>query len=180
MTYDDSVQIAAMSPRPAPACMRRGGKASGLETMRNVLVSGGRRTPVARKPVSALRPTAKFSALQSLENAQNAERISILRERVPRGRRNIPRRRAKGARAIARATALEGSNRPGRKLQKKAPKALKSFDAEMKSAPRCAPRTHRENVAALAKRGRRRAPRDLWSGAVDKFAPDCRSVVMSS
>ena len=31
MTYHDSVQIAAMSQRPALACMWRGGKASGPE-----------------------------------------------------------------------------------------------------------------------------------------------------
>jgi hypothetical protein len=138
MTHDDSIQIAAKSlaQRPALARMSRGGKASGLETLGNV------------KPASASRPRGKFSALQSVENAQNAERISILREPVPIGRRNglAPTRKARraadageqGAGAIARATALEGSNRPGRKLQKKAPKALKSLDAELKSAPRFA------------------------------------------
>src|SRR5277367_3885780 len=117
MTHDDSIQIAAKSlaQRPALARMSRGGKASGLETLGNV------------KPASASRPRGKFSALQSIENAQNAERISILREPVPIGRRNglAPTRKARraadageqGAGAIARATALEGSNRPGRKLR---------------------------------------------------------------
>src|SRR5271169_4848381 len=103
MTHDDSIQIAAKSlaQRPALARMSRGGKASGLETLGNV------------KPASASRPRGKFSALQSVENAQNAERISILREPVPLGRRNVlaPTRKARraadageqGAGAIARA-----------------------------------------------------------------------------
>ena len=87
MTYDDSVLIAAKSPAQPPtlARMSRGGKASGLETLGNVVVSGRRRTPLVRKPTSASRPRGKFSALQSVENAQNAERISILREPVPIG-----------------------------------------------------------------------------------------------
>jgi hypothetical protein len=36
-----------------------------------------RRTPVAGQRGAALRPEEKFSALQSLEKSQNAERISI-------------------------------------------------------------------------------------------------------
>jgi hypothetical protein len=77
MTYDDSAQIARMSlaQRPALARTWRGEKASGLATMGNVVVSGRRRTPLARQPASASRPRGKFFALQSLENAQNAERI---------------------------------------------------------------------------------------------------------
>jgi hypothetical protein len=158
VTYDDSVQIAgtSLAQRPALCCRWRGEKASGLATMGNVVVSGRRRTPLARQPASASRPRGKFFALQSLENAQNAERISLLRKPVPIGRQNglaptgKARRAAggKGDRAITRATALEGLIRPGRKLQKKAPKALKSLDAEMKSAPRCAPRTYSESSSS--------------------------------
>ena len=90
MTYDDSVQIAwtSLAQRPALARTWRSEKASGLATIGIVVVSGRRRTPVARKTASASRPRRKFSALQSLENAQNAEKISLLRKPVPIGRQN--------------------------------------------------------------------------------------------
>jgi hypothetical protein len=85
MTYDDSFQIAGTSlpPRPVLARWWRGERASGVETIGNVVFSGRRRTQGARKPVSSSRPAAKFSALQSFENAQNAEEISNLPEPVP-------------------------------------------------------------------------------------------------
>ena len=84
MTHDDSVQIAATSParRRAFARMGRAERASGRDTIRDV-ASGSGRTPVARMMGSAARSRRKFSALQSLENSQNAERIAILREPVP-------------------------------------------------------------------------------------------------
>ena len=46
-------------------------------------MSGPGRAPAARNSRVASRATGKFSALQSLENSQNAERISILGEPVP-------------------------------------------------------------------------------------------------
>ena len=83
-----------------------------------------------RTPCRPSRPTAKFSAVQSLENPQNAERISILRAPVPQAggpRTEEEARRATGSAARAiRATALEGSKRPGRKLQKKGKSRLTS------------------------------------------------------
>ena len=85
MTHDDSVQIAATSParRRAFARMGRAETASGRDAIGDVVVSGRGLTPVARKMGSAARSRRKFSALQSLENSQNAERIAILREPVP-------------------------------------------------------------------------------------------------
>jgi hypothetical protein len=85
MTDDDSVQIAATSParRRAFARVRSGVRTSGRDVMRDVVASADGRTPVARKIGSAARSRRKFSASQSLENSQNAEGISILREAVP-------------------------------------------------------------------------------------------------
>ena len=82
MTHDDSVQFAATSPargrgRPRAAMRVRLGR----QSMRDVVGSG--RSPAAQNAGSASRSTQKFSALQSLGNSQNAERISILREAVP-------------------------------------------------------------------------------------------------
>jgi len=71
MSHDDSVQIAASEHRA-----RR--------PMGGFLVCADRQTPVAQNSGSASRPRRKFSGLQSLENSQNGERISILREPVPR------------------------------------------------------------------------------------------------
>jgi hypothetical protein len=84
MTHDDSVQIAATSParRRAFARMGRAERASGRDTIGDVASRRGL-TPVARKMGAAARSRRKFSALQSLENSQNAERIAILREPVP-------------------------------------------------------------------------------------------------
>jgi hypothetical protein len=50
---------------------------------RDVVVSGRGRAPVARNKGSTSRLRGKFSSLQILENSQNAERTSILRETVP-------------------------------------------------------------------------------------------------
>jgi hypothetical protein len=93
VTYDDSVQIAATIPareRGRPHAAARVGV--GRQSMRDVVVSANGRTPVAQNAWSASRPRRKFSALQSIENSQNGERISILRE----ARRNArpPRRKA--------------------------------------------------------------------------------------
>ena len=86
---DDSVQITATSPARlrALARVRRGERASGRETIGGVVVSGRGRAPIARNRTVASRPTGKFSASQSLENSENGERISILREPVPRAGR---------------------------------------------------------------------------------------------
>jgi hypothetical protein len=114
MTYDDSVQIAwtSLAQRPALARIVAKQKASGLATIGTVVVSGRRRTPVARKTASASRPRGKFSALQNLEIAQNAERISLLCELVPMGRRNglAPTGKARAAGAGG-----QGQRRPGAK-----------------------------------------------------------------
>ena len=72
---DHSIQIAATShvQRRAHGTMR---ESIGDETVADV-VFRHRRTPVARQRGAALRPEGKFSAVQSLEKSQNAERISI-------------------------------------------------------------------------------------------------------
>jgi hypothetical protein len=82
---NDSGQIAATSSAPLPALarVRRGPRASGRETIGDALVSGRGRAPVARNKGSTSRLRGKFSSLQIIENSQNAERISILRETVP-------------------------------------------------------------------------------------------------
>jgi hypothetical protein len=82
---NNSGQIAARSSvrLRALARVRRGGRASGRETIGDALVSGRGRAPVARSKGSASRLRGKFSSLQILENSQNAEGISILRETVP-------------------------------------------------------------------------------------------------
>jgi hypothetical protein len=74
--------IAATSPagRRAFARMWRAVRASGRDAMGDHVASAFGRTPLAGKMGSAARPRRKFSALQSVENSQNAERISILRE----------------------------------------------------------------------------------------------------
>src|SRR5271163_185202 len=79
---NDSGQIAATSSvrLRALARVRRGGRASGRETIGDALVLGRGRTPVARSKGSASRPGGKFSSLQILENSRNAERISTLPE----------------------------------------------------------------------------------------------------
>jgi hypothetical protein len=85
MTNDDSEQIAAARRRGRPHAATR-------ERRREPVDARSRRSdrsPTASPQIagSALRPTAKFSGLQSLENSQNGERISIFREPVrhPRG-----------------------------------------------------------------------------------------------
>src|SRR5271163_4940472 len=82
---NESGQIAATGSARlrALARVRRGGRASGRETIGDALVSGRGRAPVARNKGSASRPRGKFSSLQILENSQNAEKISILREPAP-------------------------------------------------------------------------------------------------
>ena len=90
MGNDDSVQIAATSSgrRRALARMWRGERASGREMVGGIVVPVGA-APIARNRKSAWRPTGKFSALQSLENSQNAEGISVLREPVPQAGRTL-------------------------------------------------------------------------------------------
>ena len=100
MAYEDSVQIAAsgLERLPAPARMRRGETASDRETMGRVAASGRGGTPITRTTASASRPTGKFSALQSFENSQNAEEISILRGPVsPAGGPHAASRKARRA-----------------------------------------------------------------------------------
>jgi hypothetical protein len=89
--------------RRAFARMGRAERASGRDPIGDVASRRGR-TPVARMMGSAARTRRKFSALQSLEKSQNAERISILREPVPRAgeRPRTPRRKARHAGGAAR------------------------------------------------------------------------------
>jgi hypothetical protein len=84
MTHDDSVQIAATSPARGRGRPRAAMRVSvGRRSIRDVVVSTDRQTPAAQNVGSASRPRRKFSALQSIENSQNAEGISILREAGP-------------------------------------------------------------------------------------------------
>jgi hypothetical protein len=82
---NNSGQIAATSSARlrALARVRRGARASGRETIGDALVSGRGRAPVARNKGSTSRLRGKFSSLQILENSQNVNGISILRETVP-------------------------------------------------------------------------------------------------
>jgi hypothetical protein len=158
MTYDDSVQIAGRALRSGPRSAADG-EARKRRVSRRWETSSF--PAVAERRSRGSRPRrhdreGNFSPCKALKTHKNAERISLLRKPVPIGRQNglAPTGKArrvaggKGDRAITRATALEGLIRPGRKLQKKAPKALKSLDAEMKSAPRCAPRTYSESSSS--------------------------------
>src|SRR5271163_2316258 len=81
MTHEDSVQIEATSPASPRARVRRCATAweRGL-----TVVSGKGRPSVAGMSGSAFLPERKFSALQGLENSQNAEGILILCEPGPR------------------------------------------------------------------------------------------------
>jgi hypothetical protein len=117
MTHDDSVHIAATSParRGTLPRARRGDRASGLG---DVVVSGLRRAPIARRSGSAMRPQAKFSASQSLENSRNGERTSIVRE--PGSERPAERptptrkaRRAVGAQSRSEHSRPGSNRRPG-------------------------------------------------------------------
>jgi len=116
MTHDDSVQIAATSParRRAVTRIRRGERASGRDAVVDVVASGPGRTPVARKVGSAARSRGKFSALQSVENSQNAERISILREPVLRAG-GTPGAKEEGATRGQRGSRA-GRSRPGSRV----------------------------------------------------------------
>jgi hypothetical protein len=98
MGNDHSVQIAATSSgrRRALARMWRGERASGREMVGGIVVPVGA-APIARNRKSAWRPTRKFSALQSIENPQNAERISILREPSPHAGIAAPTRKERRA-----------------------------------------------------------------------------------
>jgi hypothetical protein len=112
MTHDDSVQIAATSParRRAFARMGRAERASGRDTIGDI-ASGPGRTPVAWMMGSAARSRRKFSALQSLENSQNAERTAILRELVPRAL-NAPNTQEEGATRGWRGSRAGGDHEP--------------------------------------------------------------------
>jgi hypothetical protein len=116
MTHDDSVQIAATSParRRAVTRIRRGERASGRDAVVDLVAPGPGRTPVARKVGSAARSRGKFSALQSVENSQNAERISILREPVLRAG-GTPGAKEKGATRGQRGSRA-GRSRPGSRV----------------------------------------------------------------
>jgi hypothetical protein len=62
--------------------------------------------------------------VQSLENARNAERISILPERVSEVAADLP--------VPTQTSSRSGVESTGRTLQKKAPNILKSLDAKLK------------------------------------------------
>ena len=68
------------------------------------------RTPVARMMGSAARSRRKFSALQSLENSQNAERIAIFARARSMGRLNAPKHR--GGRRDPRVARFASRRRP--------------------------------------------------------------------
>ena len=79
MTHDDSVQIAATSPargRGRPQAATRG--SVGRQSIPDVVFAAGR----AKRGIG-IATEAKFSCLQSLENSQNGERISIFRGPIP-------------------------------------------------------------------------------------------------
>src|SRR5277367_1457719 len=77
--------------------MWRGERLSGREILGGVVVPVGA-APIARNEKSAWRADGKFSALQSVEDPQNAERISILREPFPQRPESLRRRGRRGAR----------------------------------------------------------------------------------
>jgi hypothetical protein len=87
MAHDDSVQIAATSPATAQSSAY--GDAS--ERRAPVDARRRRRSPNAGPAKRGVGVTteAKFSGLQSLENSNNGESISIFREPAPH-RRNAP------------------------------------------------------------------------------------------
>jgi hypothetical protein len=115
MTHDDSVQIAAMSPVRLRGRARAATRVSvGRRSMRGVVVLADRQTPVTQNSGSALRSRRKFSALQSIENSQNGERISILREAVPRAG-GTPGAKEEGATRGWRASRA-GRSRPGSRV----------------------------------------------------------------
>jgi hypothetical protein len=91
---DDSVQIAATSSGRGRALARMWRKSVGALDGGGIVVPVGA-APIARNRTSAGRPTGKFSALQSFENSQNAERISILRESFPQAGIAAPTRKAR-------------------------------------------------------------------------------------
>jgi hypothetical protein len=89
MTHEDSVQIEATSP--ASPRVRVWQCATAWERGLPV-VSGKGRASVAGMSRSSFLPKRKFSALQGLENSQNAEGILILCEPGPRAGGNAQRR----------------------------------------------------------------------------------------
>jgi hypothetical protein len=97
MAYEDSFQITVTSAarRPAITRMPRGEGASRRRAIGNSSLPAVSARHV-RNPQSALRGAAKFSALQSLENSQNGETISILREPIPQAG-GTPRAEQEGA-----------------------------------------------------------------------------------
>ena len=133
MTCNDSFPDRGNEPcaaaRARPPAARREGVGSRDDGKR--VVSGRRRTPGARKPISSSRPTVKFSTSQSLDNTQNAEGISIVREPVPQSggtlRTDEEARRAPcaggGVRATP-ATTLEGSKSTRPKVAEKGAQGL--------------------------------------------------------
>src|SRR5271155_5405147 len=82
MTHEGSVQIEATSPA-SPRALARVRRCARAWERGLVVVSGKSRASVAGMSGSSFPPEGKFSALQSLENSQSGEGISILREPVP-------------------------------------------------------------------------------------------------
>jgi hypothetical protein len=105
MTHEDSVQIEATSPASPRARVRRCATAweRGL-----TVVSGKGRASVAGMSGSAFLPERKFSALQGLENSQNAEGILILCALGPRAG-GTPSAEDQGATRVRRCSRSEGS-----------------------------------------------------------------------
>src|SRR5271163_5290863 len=83
MTHEGSVQIEATSPA-SPRALARVRRCARAWERGLVVVSGKGRASVAGMSGSSFPPEGKFSALQSLENSQNAEGILILCEPGPR------------------------------------------------------------------------------------------------
>src|SRR5271170_7638494 len=84
MIHEGSVQIEATSPA-SPRALARVRRCARAWERGLVVVSGKGRASVTGMSGSSFPPEGKFSALQSLENSQNEEGISILREPVPGG-----------------------------------------------------------------------------------------------
>src|SRR5277367_1149892 len=122
MGNDDSLQIAATSSgrRRALARIWRGERASGREMVGGIVVPVGA-APIARNRKSAWPAGGKFSALQSVENSQNAEGISVLCEPVLRAGRTL-------AASLAGVAAREGPTARGSRPEM-APQRLEKIES---------------------------------------------------
>jgi len=112
MTHDQ--QLSDRGDEPSAAAPSRGVATRvsvARQSMRDFVVSGRRQTPAAQNAESALRPRRKFSGLQSIEDSQNGERISILRKAVPWAG-GTPGAKEKGATHGGRASRVGGDPEP--------------------------------------------------------------------